>query len=90
LNRNFNDATLNRVAKIKGLCEDYGVPLVAVSLQWCTRHPLVATTIPGGRNKQEVVENAQAGAIDIPDALWADLEPLIQDWEASHVVKVGN
>lgn len=90
LNRNFNEATLSRVAKIKDLCGDYGVPLVAVSLQWCTRHPLVATTIPGGRNKQEVVENAQAGAMDIPDALWDDLEPLIQDWEASHVVKVGD
>jgi D-threo-aldose 1-dehydrogenase len=89
LNRHFGEATLGRVAKIKELCGGYGVPLVAVSLQWCTRHPLVATTIPGGRNKQEVVENAQAGGIEIPEALWADLEPLIQDWEASHIVKVG-
>jgi D-threo-aldose 1-dehydrogenase len=89
LNRQFGEATLDRVAKIKALCGDYGVPLVAVSLQWCTRHPLVATTIPGGRNKQEVVENAQAGGIEIPDALWQDLEPLIQDWEDSHIVKVG-
>ncbi|MFT5366717.1 MAG: D-threo-aldose 1-dehydrogenase [Candidatus Latescibacterota bacterium] len=90
LNRNFSEATLSRVAKIKDLCSDYGVPLVAVSLQWCSRHPLVATTIPGGRNKQEVVENAQAGGIDIPEALWDDLEPLIQDWEASHIVSVGD
>lgn len=90
LNRTFNETTLKRVAKIKMLCADYGVPLVAVSLQWCTRHPLVATSIPGGRNKQEVVENAHAGGIEIPDALWDDLEPLIQDWEASHIVSVGD
>lgn len=90
LNRNFDETTLNRVGKIKNLCQDYGVPLVAVSLQWCTRHPLVATTIPGGRNKQEVIENAQAGGVDIPDALWTDLEPLIQDWQDAHIVKVGD
>ncbi|MDA0708684.1 MAG: aldo/keto reductase [bacterium] len=89
LNRNFGESTLNRVSKIKELCLGYGVPLVAVSLQWCTRHPLVATTIPGGRNKLEVVQNAEAGGIHIPENLWNDLDPLIREWEASHIVSVG-
>ena len=42
-----------------------------------------------GRNKAETIQNAEAGSIEIPEAFWDDLEPLIQDWDQGHVVKVG-
>ncbi len=89
LNRSFNQAVLDHVGNIKTLCDDYGIPLVAASLQWCVRHPLIATTIPGGRNQKEVVQNAQAGSLVIPDVFWNDLEPLVKDWERAHIVQVG-
>ena len=89
VNRNFSQAVLDRVGRIKALGDDYGIPLVAASLQWCTRHPLIATAICGGRNKAETIQNAEAGSIEIPEAFWDDLEPLIQDWDQEHVVKVG-
>ena len=40
--------------------------MVAAALQWCTRHPQVAATIPGARTPEEAVANAKAGAIEIP------------------------
>ena len=81
LNRNFSRASLEHVTKIQQLCQDYDLPLGAVALQWCTRHPQVTTTIPGGRSPQEAMENTQAGALDIPETFWIELEPLVKHWE---------
>lgn len=81
LNRNFSQACLDHVAKIQELCQSYNIPLVAASLQWCSRHPQIATAIPGARVPEEAVENIRAGQIEIPDAFWEDLEPLVQHWE---------
>ncbi|MBZ0300316.1 MAG: aldo/keto reductase [Anaerolineae bacterium] len=79
--RRFSPAALAQAGKIKQLCDAYQVPLVAVSLQWVTRHPLVATTIPGARIPAETVANLRAAEVPIPDALWDDLEPLVHSWD---------
>ena len=89
LNRIFSQAVLDHVGNIQALCGDHGISLLAVSLQWCARHPLIATALCGGRNKEETIQNAEAGAVEIPEAFWADLEPLVKDWNQEHVVKVG-
>ena len=81
LARNFSERCLNHVAKIQILCQDYNVPLVAAALQWCTRHPQVAATIPGARTPEEANENAKAGALEIPETFWEDLKPLAQHFE---------
>jgi D-threo-aldose 1-dehydrogenase len=78
--RNFSPAVMEHAGKIRQLCQDYRIPMVAASLQWVTRHPLVATTIPGARVPQEAVENLQAAEVEIPQAFWDDLEPLVQSW----------
>jgi D-threo-aldose 1-dehydrogenase len=69
------------VARIQQLCRDYDIPLAAAALQWCTRQPQIASAIPGARVPEEAVENARAGEVDIPEAFWADLEPLVRHWE---------
>ena len=81
LARNFSPQCLAHVEKIQALCRDYDIPMVAAALQWCTRHPQVAATIPGARTPEEARENARAGDIAIPDAFWRDLEPLVTHWE---------
>jgi D-threo-aldose 1-dehydrogenase len=81
LNRNFSQACLHHVAKIQALCQSYNIPLAAASLQWCSRHPQIATAIPGARVPEEAVENIRAGQVEIPAAFWEDLEPLVQHWE---------
>ena len=80
LNRDFTPEMLAHASRIKQLCDDHGVPMVAAALQWCVRHPLVATTIPGARTAAEAVANTEAGLLDIPEAFWAELEPLARDF----------
>ena len=87
LNRNFTPEILAHAGKIKAVCDDHGVPMVAAALQWCVRHPLVATTIPGARTAEEAVQNTEAGLADLSDAFWLDLEPLVQDFYEDGYIK---
>jgi D-threo-aldose 1-dehydrogenase len=81
LARNFSPKCLDHVTRIQSLCKDHGIPMVAAALQWCTRHPQVAATIPGARTPEEALANAEAGSVEIPEAFWDDLEPLVQHFE---------
>ena len=81
LARNFSQRCLDHVSNIQNLCEAHGIPMVAAALQWCTRHPQVATTVPGARTPEEARANAEAGATHIPESFWTDLEPMIQHFE---------
>ncbi|MDE2890250.1 MAG: aldo/keto reductase [Gemmatimonadota bacterium] len=82
LARNFSPACLDHVARIRDLCASHDVPLVAAALQWCTRHPQVAATIPGARVPAEARANANAGDVDIHEAFWTELAPLIRHFDA--------
>ena len=79
--RHFSDDCLAHVVRIKALCQKYEIPLAAAALQWCTRHPLVAATIPGARVPQEAVDNLRAGEVQIPELFWEELQPLIRHFE---------
>lgn len=78
---NFPKGALEQVAKIKRLCSKFNIPLVAAVLQWCTRHPQVATAIPGAQLPEEARENTMAGNYEIPEDFWEELAPLVRDWE---------
>jgi D-threo-aldose 1-dehydrogenase len=80
-NRVFSPETIAHVELMKSVCAGYGIPLFAVALQWLTRHPLVASAIPGARNTSEGEANAEAGELEIPEALWEELAPLIRHWD---------
>lgn len=59
--------------RIKNVCDHHGVPMRAVALQFGLGHPAVASTVPGGRNGDEVRDNVHRVEMDIPDALWDEL-----------------
>ena len=82
LARSFSQSCLDHVASVRDLCNGHGVPLVAAALQWCTRHPQVAATIPGARVPAEARANAAAGNVEIPETFWKELAPLIRHFEA--------
>lgn len=87
LNRDFTPEIVEHTGKIKQVCDDHGVPMVAAALQWCLRHPLVATTIPGAQTPEEAVQNIQAGSVAPDDAFWVDLEPLAQDFSEAAFIR---
>jgi D-threo-aldose 1-dehydrogenase len=81
LGRRFRPEVLRQVEKLESVCEQHGVSLAAVALQFVTRHPVVSTTIPGPRSPEEARQNALAAREHIPEALWQELEPLVTTWE---------
>ncbi len=83
LNRVFSQECLDQVSKIQALCADHDLPMLAVALQWSTRHPQVASTIPGARVPEEARSSMAAAQLDIPDAFWAELTPLIKHFDTA-------
>ena len=65
---------LNRVGRIKAVCDSHNVRLVDAAFQFPLRHPSVVSIIPGGQAVAEVQSNLQAASAIIPDALWSDLK----------------
>ncbi len=82
--RNFSSECVAHVGKMQELCKSHGIPLLAASLQWPSRHPQVGLAIPGSRNPEEAVENAKAGSVDIPEAFWEDLKPMVKHWDDAY------
>jgi len=89
LNRSFTPTILDHVGKIKALCDEYGIPLLAAALQWCVRHALVSTTIPGARNAEEARQDIEAGDIEIPETFWEALAPLVRDFSQEGYIESG-
>lgn len=72
---------LARALRLKELCEDDGVPLRAVALQFPLGHPAVAAVLVGARSAAEARDAAAMAAVDIPARLWRRLrtEGLLPD-----------
>jgi D-threo-aldose 1-dehydrogenase len=79
--RRFSPEVLARVEEMEAVCARHGVSLLAAALQYVTRHPVVAATIPGPRSPEEARANALAAGEPIPEALWAELTPLVRSWD---------
>ena len=67
----------------------YAVTSVTYAQDSRTRHPQIATAIPGAPTPSEAVANAKAGKVDIPEAFWQDLQPLGQHWDMVDPFKQG-
>jgi D-threo-aldose 1-dehydrogenase len=83
--RAYSPEVQAHVGKIAALCQAHNLPLLAVTLQWCVRQPQIAAVIPGARFPAEAAANAHAGEVEIPEAFWAELDPLIIHWSAEHL-----
>ncbi|MDT0343797.1 aldo/keto reductase [Streptomyces litchfieldiae] len=70
---------LRRARELAELCAAHGVPLAAAALQFPLRHPAVTGVIVGARSAAEVEANAAAASLEVPEALWAELDT----WEAT-------
>jgi D-threo-aldose 1-dehydrogenase len=80
--RHFSPEVVARVADIEKVCARHQVSLLAAAaLQFVTRHPAVATTIPGARRPEEARANARAAREPIPPEFWQEVQPLIETWD---------
>ena len=65
---------VGRVEQLRETCARHGVPLPAAAVQFPLRHPAVATALVGCRTPDEVAEDVRLASLELPDALWDELE----------------
>lgn len=64
---------MERVARIEGVCDRYGVPIAAAAIQFPLAHPRVASIVPGAVRPEEVDRNAAMLRFPVPRDLWGAL-----------------
>ncbi len=67
---------IDRALALEAICERYGVPLAAAALQFSLRDPRISVTIVGMSRPERIQETLRLAALDIPDALWEDIDAL--------------
>ena len=65
---------IQKVRRIRVVCDRFDVPLKAAALQFPLGHPSVAAVIPGAISAANVRENLEMMRADIPAALWEALK----------------
>lgn len=65
---------MEKVSKIKVICDSHGVPLAAAALQFPLGAGLVSSVIPGPRTRVDIQQILAWFAMDIPASLWSDLQ----------------
>lgn len=65
---------IDRVVKIKAVCDRHNVPLKAAAIQFSLHHPAIATIVMGPRNADQVNDNVAMFKVEIPNDLWAELK----------------
>jgi len=64
---------LAEALRLKGICEQYDVPLRAAALQFPQRHPAVRSVLIGARSPEEVRDCVEMTRLPVPEALWAEV-----------------
>jgi len=67
-------AVVEKVGRIRAICERNGVSLGTAALQFPFGHPAVAAVIPGALSAAQVRANAERFAADVPAVLWEELK----------------
>jgi D-threo-aldose 1-dehydrogenase len=65
---------LERVSRLEGACDEYGVSLQTAALQFPVAHPQVVSVVPGMAHAAHVDDAADRMAAEIPSAFWTCLK----------------
>jgi D-threo-aldose 1-dehydrogenase len=65
---------LERASRLRSICERHGVPLRAAALQYPLRFEPVVAVVAGMATAAQVADNLASMAVEIPAALWDELE----------------
>lgn len=71
------DADLERAKKLYAWCEERGVEIGAVAVQYSLRDPRIGATLVGPRTAAEVEANVRHATAEIPAGLWDELADFI-------------
>ncbi|MHC5023060.1 MAG: aldo/keto reductase family protein [Planctomycetota bacterium] len=65
----MTEENLARVSRLREVAEGLGVPLSNLALAWCLSRPEITSTIVGASKPEQVVENARASDVHLPDSI---------------------
>ncbi len=65
---------MQKTAAIAAICARHGVALNAAALQFAQAHPAISSLVIGAIHPDEIAANLAARQIQLPAALWADLQ----------------
>lgn len=71
-----SEATKERVRRMQQILAPHHIPLAAAALQFSLREPRIASTIVGMSSPERIAQTVRLAEWDIPDNVWAELEPL--------------
>ena len=77
--RKFNYADADpkivaRVEALRGVCDDYNVPLAAAAIRFPMRHPAATCIVIGAKTAAQLQQNVEWFDTDLPESIWADLD----------------
>ncbi|MBD3765084.1 MAG: aldo/keto reductase [Rhodobacterales bacterium] len=65
------------VDRVRGVCDDHGLPLAAAAVQFPLRHPAVSCLALGPRSRDQLAQCLDWFAHPIPPALWDDVDSVL-------------
>lgn len=75
-------AIIAQVEALRGVCDDYGVPLAAAAIRFPMRHPATTCVVIGAKTAAQLKQNVEWFDTDLPDAIWADLDTALAQAKA--------
>lgn len=79
--REAHPEVLAAVRAMEAACARHGVPLAAAALQFSLRDERISSTIVGFSRPERVEECVAQAALEIPEALWPELDALVPSRE---------
>ncbi|HKU39912.1 MAG TPA: aldo/keto reductase [Polyangiales bacterium] len=67
-------AIVERVRRLRAVCDRHAVSMLSAALQFVAAHPLVVSVIPGPQSILEHTQNVAALEASIPAAFWSELK----------------
>jgi aryl-alcohol dehydrogenase-like predicted oxidoreductase len=64
----YDDATLERVQRLRPIAEELGLSMAQLALAWVLREPNVASAIIGASRPEQIEDNVRASGIDLDEA----------------------
>ncbi|MCY0902721.1 MAG: aldo/keto reductase family protein [Firmicutes bacterium] len=77
LSRLLRDEFLDKAGKLDELAKETGMPLSQMALSWILRQQNVASALIGASRPEQVVENAAASGVVLPEALLDRIEQIV-------------
>ena len=65
IQRWMNEATFEKVNKIRGIAEQLGIPMAQLALAWVLRQKNVSSALIGASRPEQVVQNAKASGYEL-------------------------